>query len=234
MRFARIIASAVCCCGLVGLVSAARAAQTSDVAADFSSTDNPNGVWRYGWSSALGTPFVLSTDHAVREGVDTWRGDLAADGNPGAYHNATGSTILLSGTGSIGPGQFALHPGPNGEYAIARYVAPEAGSASIASSFTGEDIFGTTTDVHVLLNGTSVFDASISGFGPSSAVPFASLFDVSPGDTIDFAVGFGNGNFNNDTTGLAATIALVPVPEPSSLLLVELGLAALVLVARRR
>jgi hypothetical protein len=231
MRLTRAVLVTACLCASV---SAARAIQISDVAADYSTTDNPNGVWRYGWSSALGLPFVLSTDSGVREGLDTWRGDLAADGNPAAYHNGTNNTILLEGTASFAPGVFALHPGPGGEYAVARYVAPETGSASIASSFTGEDVVGTTTDVHVLRNGASIFDSNVVGFGPSSVAAFTSMFDVSAGDTIDFAVGFGNGAFQNDTTGLAATITLIPVPEPESPLLLEIGLTGLALARRRR
>ena len=133
----------------------------SDVAADFSPTSNPNGVWQYGWSATLGSPFVLSTDPAVRDGVDTWRGDLAADGNPGEYHNGTTGVLVLGNTAVLGPGQFALHPGPGGEFAVVRYVAPETGAASIESLFTGLDTFGTTTDVHVLLNGTALFDGFV-------------------------------------------------------------------------
>ena len=133
----------------------------SDVALDFSPTNNPNGVWQYGWSDTLSSPFVLSTHPAVRDGIDTWRGDLAPDGNPGEYHNGTTSVIVLGDTSPMEPGQFALHPGPGGEYAIVRYVAPQAGEAFIASAFAGLDLFGTTTDVHVLLNGTSIFDGVV-------------------------------------------------------------------------
>jgi hypothetical protein len=135
----------------------------SDVAADFSATNNPNGVWHYGWSATLGSPFVLSTHPAVRDGIDTWRGDLEPFGNPAAYHNGATSVVVLGQppTAPFDPGQFALHPGPGGEYAVVRYVAPEMGLASIESVFTGIDIFGTTTDVHVLLNGTALFDGFV-------------------------------------------------------------------------
>ena len=68
----------------------------------------------------------------------------------------------------MAPGQFALHPGPGGEYAVVRYVAPEAGEASIDAVFTGLDIFGTTTDVHVLLNGNALFDGLVPE--PTTAV----------------------------------------------------------------
>jgi hypothetical protein len=139
----------------------------SDVAADFSPTNNPNGVWQYGWSITLGSTFVLSTDPGVRDGADTWRGDLEPFGNPAEYHNGTTDVIVLGNTNPMAPGQFALHPGPGGEYAVVRYVAPETGDASIDAVFTGLDIFGTTTDVHVLLNGNALFD----GLVPEEVVP---------------------------------------------------------------
>jgi endonuclease YncB( thermonuclease family) len=191
----------------------ARADLISDVAADFSRTSNPNGVWRYGWSFTLGSSFILSTDRRVREGLDTWRGDRAADGNTGAYHNGTGGPIILNGSARYEPGQFGLHPGPAGEYAVVRYTAPKAGQAFLTSRFIGQDFFGTgtTTDVYVLLNGRTLLNGLVEGFGSRSAVPFSTSLAVLPGDTIDFAVGFGrNRTFGHDSTALAATITLVP------------------------
>ena len=36
---------------------------TYDVAADFSAINNPNGAWRYGWSSTLTSAFNLYPNH---------------------------------------------------------------------------------------------------------------------------------------------------------------------------
>ncbi len=158
----------------------------------------------------------------MREGVDTWRGNLAPDGNPAAYHNGTHAVIVVGGSARYEPGQFGLHPGPDGEYAIVRYVAPTPGQASIKSVFASQDLFETTTDVHVLFNGAAVFDDFVEGVAGSSHVSFARRLSLRQGDTIDFAVGFGrNGSFSNDSTGLAATVS--PIPEPSTLLLVSSG-----------
>src|SRR5262249_33630739 len=95
-----------------------------DAAADFSPTDNPHGVWSYGWSSTLGSTFVLDLEHQVREGLDQWRGNLADDGNPAVYHNGTEHEIVLGGTALFEPGELGIHPGPDGEYAIVRWTAP--------------------------------------------------------------------------------------------------------------
>lgn len=184
--------------------------QSGDVATDFSRTNNPNGVWSYGWTPNLRSPFIMCNDPRVREGLDSWCGNRAPDGNPGVYFNATGSPIVLCTTTRLEPGQFALHPGPAGEYALVRWTAPETGNISIASVFTGLNFVGpTTTDVHILLNDRSIFDNFVEGFGDDSAVRFNTNFAVIQGDTIDFAVGFGrNRTYYHDTTGLAATIAL--------------------------
>jgi hypothetical protein len=199
-----------------------------DVAADFSRINNPTGVWSYGWSFNLGSPFILSTDARVREGLDTWRGNRIVDGNPGAYHNATGSPIVLGGTALFQPGQFGLHPGPFGEYALARWTAPAAGTLSLNAAFVGQD--QTTTDAHVLLNNSPIFFSLIEGFGSNAAVNIN--LAIREGDLLDFAVGFGrNRSYSNDTTGLAATLrlnqALNPVPEPATAFLFMSGAAIL-------
>ncbi|GET36955.1 hypothetical protein [Microseira wollei] len=186
------------------------ASQSGDVAADFSSTNNPNGVWSYGWAESLRSPFILSRNPRVREGLDSWCGNRAPDGNPGVYHNATGIPIVLGTTTRFEPGQLALHPGPAGEYGLVRWTALEAGNISLASVFTGLNFVGpTTTDVHILHKNQSIFDNFVEGFGDSSAARFDTNLAVLQGDTIDFAVGFGrNRTYYHDTTGLAVTIAL--------------------------
>lgn len=236
MRIARVLA--VIACLFVGVPLAhADTVQisTADVAADFSSTSNPNGVWSYGWSLTLGSPLMLSTSPRTRDGVDTWPGDLAADGNPAEYHNGTPNVILVGGGARFEPGQFGLHPGPGGEYAVVRYTAPAAGTALITSEFSGQDTTGTSSDVHVLFNGVSLRNAFVDGNGTSSVVAFDQTLTLDMGDTIDFAVGFGrNGTFFGDSTALAARIQLGPVsepspiPEPSTLALFALGLVSCV------
>lgn len=236
MRFPGVLVIAACFCWHVPQAQAT-SISVFDVAADFSSSDNPNGVWSYGWSLHLGSPFILSTDHRVREGADHWRGNRGSDGTPLAFHNGTSSPILLGGTALYEAGQFGLHPGPGGEYAIARWTAPAAGKIAIDSTFSGQDIFRTTTDAHILHNNVHLFDSLIEGFGSSASLNIEIMMLV--GDTLDFAVGFGrNSNHFNDSTGLAATItvndAAPPIPEPSTWILFTTGLAGLLGRHRRK
>jgi PEP-CTERM motif-containing protein len=229
MRVVRILSVLASLCAVAPVAHADPfRISAADVAADFSSTDNPNGVWRYGWSETLGSPLVLSTSPRTRDGVDTWPGDLAPDGNPAEYHNGTQDLILLGGGARFEPGQFGLHPGPDGQYAVVRYTAPDSGSTLITAEFSGQDTTGTSSDVHVLFNGLSLLDAFVEGNGNASIVPFDRTLSLKEGDTIDFAVGFGsNGTFFGDSTALAASIQLNPVPEPGTLTLLTLGVVGL-------
>src|SRR2546421_3807625 len=64
---------------------------------------------------------------------------------------------------------------------------------------------GTTSDVAVTKNGATLFSGQVNGYGAS--VPFSLSVTVAAGDAVEFTVGVGsNGTYNNDSTGLAATI----------------------------
>jgi len=199
-------------------------ATTFDAAADFSTTNNPNGVWSYGWSSTLTSAFnVYPYNGKIIPGknLDLWvdPGHIASY-CPNVLHNATAGTITFS-SARWKPGQLSFHPGSNGEYSHVRWTALDAGIFDIDAIFTGIDfLYGTTTDVHVLHNGISLLDGLINGFDKKSL--FASTILVRKNDIIDFAVGYGsNKNYYNDSTALSVTI--ISVPEPCTLLLVGLG-----------
>jgi hypothetical protein len=104
---------------------------------------------------------------------------------------------------------MAFHPGPNGEYSVIRWTAPQAGFLSLTTMFSGLVYVGpTTTDVHVLLNGISLFDDVVEGFSATSS--FSAARTVAFGDAIDFAVGFGsNRTYFNDSTGACSAHFLV-------------------------
>ncbi len=102
-------------------------------------------------------------------------------------------------------GHLALHPGPVNETSVVRWTAPAGGPIAVAGAFT--DLAGhTTTDVHLRHNGRAVWDGFINLYGAGRETPFAKSLAVAQGDTIEFLVGTGNGNYGGDTTGLRATI----------------------------
>jgi YD repeat-containing protein len=178
----------------------------------FSPTTNPNGNWVSGWveRDSLGKGFKpYSQAWQVPLGLDLWGAFLASDGNPSIQHNGTSQTIV-EGYGAIWrPGQLSVHPGPNGEYSIDRFIVPVDGRYSITATFSPLHAEHGGTDVHVLVNGNRLYDGEVI----ASAVSFVStpLVLVS-GDTIDIAVGFGSdGSFVHDVTGVDVTVS---TPEP--------------------
>jgi hypothetical protein len=210
-----------------------------DAAADFSPTSNPNGVWSYGWSQTLGSTFNLDTTSATIDGLNWWEGPIFTGAQPpGSFplvgHNGTTSPITFGGTAEAQPGQLWMHPGPQDQFSVIRFTAPDAGTFVLATSFTGIDFAGPTrTDVHVLLDGSSIFNGNVDGFGPGSGPSFTTTLTLHAGDTIDFAVGDGtHGTYNNDSTGITATLS--SVPEPASLILLVLGLAGMGAIASNR
>jgi len=93
----------------------------------------------------------------------------------------------------------------------------------VTATFQGIDPNAGGTDVHVLLNGVSLFSAPITGFGVPTSFTYPGGV-VAAGSKLDFVVGFGSdGNFLFDSTGFNANISFQPsgvVPEPGSLVLV--------------
>jgi hypothetical protein len=222
-------------------IGTARGGPVYDAAADFSITNgNPNGVWSYGYfAPGTTTPLNLYTTTYTNfiggPGWIAWNDPTVGNGTvPAAFKNTTGVTET-SGTVQLQPGQLAEHPGPNNEAAVVRWTAPASGTYLINVTFSGADLVGTTTDVHVLNGGVSAFDGNVNGFGNSTT--FSETLTLPVNFHIDFEVGFGNDqNYFFDSTGLSAQISpFQVVPEPASLTL--LGISAVGLVGytwRRR
>jgi hypothetical protein len=166
-------------------------------------------------------------------GRSPWRPAIAVQGPFGRLvgNNGTLNGIVTANTVRVERGQLFLHPGPNGEYAVLRFTADQQSQYFLSALFVGIDFVGpTTTDVHVLVDGRSVFDGVVSDYarGPE----FRSFLGLSRGSTVDFAVGFGNGNFFFDSTRVAAEIT--PIPEPSVAALLLAGLPLLMLRRQTR
>lgn len=217
-------------------------AHAYDPVADFSISNNQNvaGVWSYGQSATLGGAFNLlptaEPNYPFNTNLESWRG--AANGLGGGFpyisHNKTNTTQTFL-TVTHPADELLLHPGPNGEYAVLRFVAPTAGVYRFQGTFTGRDSGPATTDVSIRQNlATALFGAGINISGGGNAA----VFDVSPilaaGDSIDFSVGFGNGFYGNDSTGLRLGATPAEVPEPSSVALLALPAFVIGVIVRRR
>jgi len=179
-----------------------------DAAKDFSATDNPIGPWTYGYSTNLSGTFVKYTNLRTVNGLNYWNSRSEGEMCPCVSHNGTHGTTILFGTVKLHPEQMAFHPGPNGEYSIVRWTAPAGGSYDVSATFSGADFHGpTSTDVHVLINGREIFSGNVNGYGSISEMCYLQTVALKAGNTIDFAVGYGNNsNYFCDTTALKVVI----------------------------
>jgi len=225
----------LCLFCLYWIVPQAHAGLSYDAASDFSPTNNPNGVWSYGNSATLGgafNPFTMTSNY---QGIDFWNFGGGAFAPPLVGHNSTSSPITFSSV-TVQAGELFFHPwsGSNDQFSIVQFTVPTAGLYSISTSFVGIDFVGpTTTDVHVLVDGSSIFDGAVNSYGGGPS--FSTSLTLFAGDTIDFAVGRGvDGTYNFDSTGLSADISSATVPEPATLSLFGLGAIGLFWQRRRQ
>jgi hypothetical protein len=206
----------------------AAVAQTYSVSSDFSTSNNPNGPWTYGWLNSLGGSFTAYSQIETISGsggnVYGWIDpNHVTSFDPVDLYNPNATAMAFS-TAILPAGAAAFHPGPNDEISDFRFTVPAAGNYAFNFTFEGADTHGTTTDVHIYTNGQNVYSADVNGFGASSAESFSGMLSLNSGQIVDIGVGFGtNGNYLNDTTMISGTISAVP--EPSTWIVTAAGLA---------
>jgi hypothetical protein len=226
------IALAVLGFALSGL--AAQADTTFDLSNDFSIEANPNKVWQYGYSEAnslAADQFRLdkladSKDIGANASgcIKFWH--PAANKGPGlgyypyiAYNSSKKSEVGCKGW-AVRPGEVAVEGSNIGQYGLIRFVAPVPGTYRVSAKFEGIHYGLSTTDVHVLHNDTSLFDADIDGYGgdpafhkvqgESPTAEYSGEVAMRAEETLTFAVGYGkNKTHYGDTTGLFAKVVLL-------------------------
>ncbi len=215
---------------IAGLPSGTLAASVHNAATDFSASSNPNGVWTLGHtSSTLGSAFTPFAASGISLGLDFWALTTTPD-LPGALYNPSGATIFYGSSAVVEPGQLVLHPGPIGQYAVARFTVATAGTYTFNADFIGQDRFVSIVDVHLLVNNGAAYSGAINGYH-ATASSGVFVMALLPGDTIDAAVGFGsNGSYFGDSTGVDFNVSFVPTPGTTAML----GLGGLLAARRRR
>jgi hypothetical protein len=214
---------------VLGWAACVQATLIYAAAAEFSASSNPNGVWSYGH---YGTPGDASTFTAydVAEnaaaigigGVTIWHYSLSGNWDPNVAYNTTGSAIVAPWA-TYAPHTITLGP-TNGT--VVRWTASAAGTYDVSATFTDVSSGGGAAYVYGYVNSVQQFSATTS-----PATWTASALSVVAGHTIDFVAG-PEGNGWAIPTRLDATITLVP--EPSSIVLLVLGVLGLVCYARRK
>ena len=151
-----------------------------NAATEFSTTNNPFGAWRAGWTATLGSTFNLFTTLDAT-GIPLWYdpANFVLD-TPNIQKNT--SSFEWSG---VQPGQISLRPGCSAnEHAVLRWTAPAAATCTVDAQFFAGD-YG-ETDGSILKNSaTAVYRVASTSSNPR----YTGTVSVSAGDTLDFVVG---------------------------------------------
>jgi hypothetical protein len=182
----------------------------------------PDAPWQYGFSATASlAPAEFRPDSVVDAGgpIRFWHPAATSDGYyPYVAWNSTARTLLdPTRSWAVRPGELAMEGSNGGLYSVVRFAVPEAGRYRVKARFTGIHLRASSTDVHVLVNATPVFDAVVQGYGgdpafhaiegPLPRASYAGAVRLVAGDVVSFAVGYGrNRTHFNDTTGLVVRI----------------------------
>lgn len=207
----------------VGLVCPACFAATWDLAGDWSTVSNPNGQWSYGrvTSGGVGSPtsyilygvtlFANAGTHSTNTKLQQWR--VNGDEITAWTYNSDSATQGWPWIGNLPSHKLGVVPGngSGGAVAVARWTCPASGWYQISSTFQRIYTAG-STDIHIIKNSGGPHQLF---YLPSMAYetrPFIGVQNVNAGETIDFCVGNGNGDWTNDGTLVDATISTTTAP----------------------
>jgi len=216
---------------LVGILlffgALAQAQTTFDLSAH-SARNNPDQVWQLGYSannSLAPDQFRFDKQSEMVAPLVFWHPDANHGPGPGYYPYVAFNPTKLTQLGSsnqwaVRAGEVAMEASNSVQYSLVRFVAPVTGAYKVSARFAGVHFRLSTTDVHVLYNGKSLFDADIEGYGgdpafhkvegSSPTAEYSGRVEMKANDTITFAVGYGKNKTNYcDTTGLFARVVLV-------------------------
>jgi hypothetical protein len=233
----------------LAILAAPAQATTFDLAADFSTISNPNGVWSFTAGGPLaGYPQPTtgpsnSLNGAAANGY--WGGGPDFFTPPFVLKvTANGSTIGYTNEDFL-TGDVVVH-GPNdGSAVYLNWTAPGDGTIDLASSFWyAHSIVTRSQDVVVTLDGNVLGNATVTnGIGRSGASAVnASGLTVFAGDVLSFAFSKSLGQQFGSLSGISAVVDFTArttppagaVPEPASWAMMIGGFALAGSAMRRR
>ena len=206
----------LCRLAWIALVPCASTQVTFDLSADYSASQNPNGAWSFGWmppDSSFFHPYTMPSA-AAGLSLNEWRSFSPEDNGtapPDVIKNPTDTPITVSDTMWL-PHQVTFHPGQNGERSVIRWTSPVTGTARLFSAFEGRSGF-VTSGLEIYQNSVLLFSGAVIGTGGTSQISFATNIAIKIGETIDFRVDYGNGDWASDTTQIGVVIKAVPKPS---------------------
>src|ERR1051325_762747 len=143
-----------------------------DLGADFSSIENPNGRWQYGYSATLSlatNEFRLMGLAATNYPISFWHPWSTNNSGDGYYPyvacNPSTNTLTDPTSGwAARADEVAMEASSSGQYSMVRFVAAQAGVYRLEAAFAGIHFRLSSTDVHILINTTPIFAADIDGY----------------------------------------------------------------------
>jgi hypothetical protein len=195
----------------LGAISAA-SAQSYDATAQVSFTQNPNGVWTYGWSTNLAGPITVFTGTYVSTGNEQWTDDsILFAGDPNIGYTPANDVTELSPLGGNPLYCLGISPGPGNQFTHCEFTAPTTGTYNVQATFTATS-YG-VPHAYVLNNGNILGDGYLN-----NAIPWSSTYYSVPmaaGDTVDAVMGVGaDGNFVDDEEFFSFTVTKVTQTTP--------------------
>jgi hypothetical protein len=203
---ALLIISVAC----MSLAAAPAPSRADDAASEFSANANAASQrWTYGRTPIRGGAFTLfATSGTDAFGLNFWN---HAATQTLVSHNSTGLAKNIGSNTTIPDGGLTLFPGSSVEYAVVRWTAPASGTVSIRARFTRRSTNGFVAADVAVLHGAAVLFSQWLTNDVANTVSMSASVLVSPGETIDFAVGPADGANNSDMIGLDATVWLEPI-----------------------
>jgi len=188
---------------------------------DFSIARNPAGAWSFGSAESLGGPLVpcaFARPAPSPNHPQSW--EFAEGQWPAVYHNpGTNALVFDGGEGIYPPGAVWYAAGENGtcrRFGVIRFtVPPEVTGDCLLEVAVRSHLDGARSadaDFHVLRNGVELFGRFLP---PRSQAGYTNLLALTPGETLDFAIGRGEDGLQY---GSALKIQVVVSPTTNTVL----------------
>lgn len=178
---------------------------------DFTLTQNANSIWQYGYTADPASdafqPLTNPSTNAACSGSPGTAFQSWTNPNPNDAHmgkNVSGAPFSC-GSLRVPTDVVYMHTGQSGQRSVVRWKAPVGGTFQVTGTFEG--LNGGYREARILKNGVVIGTLNnlvISGYAQQ---PFNFTETVAVGDTIDFSLGWGDGSWNSDGTGLSVSIA---------------------------
>ena len=184
---------------LLLVAATARGADHYNINRQFSATENPAGAWSYGWKEHLRGDFHLLEFHRTQSDESGTRWHvweyLTYGVHPAFIYfpRTNTSTVFTGDGGQYPPGTLVIATGDEStpqNFVVLRFTARHRGIYRITTAVRShlDRAPSGDTDFHVLHNDRFLFQRFLD---PASQASFSRLLFLSPGDTIDFAMGRG-------------------------------------------